>query len=224
MSEQYYILSPAVGTKETGMAYPAVESYDNYDFNAPNSVHKIKFNEFPDFEPDIRFKLAKGAKLCDMMGQATISGHGFLISERLKVVLESANTVPCKFYYATIEEKGIFHKYYWAHFVWKENYNHIIWRKSDFIVKKFSKNEGSIFINSYEDYKQKSIDIGKIKLIQYTSMGVSNIPFDFFTLPLEINLVGNKNAYELLYKFTGISIQLSSTLYDLTDQDLSHLS
>jgi hypothetical protein len=29
----YYILKPAVGTEETGMAFPAVESYDDYDFD-----------------------------------------------------------------------------------------------------------------------------------------------------------------------------------------------
>jgi hypothetical protein len=57
----YYILKPAVDTPETGNAYPAVESYDDYDFNATNSVYKLESDKFPDFTPDIRFKHAKEA-------------------------------------------------------------------------------------------------------------------------------------------------------------------
>ena len=38
---QYYILKPAVGTKETGMAYPAVESFEDYDFKATSKNSKL---------------------------------------------------------------------------------------------------------------------------------------------------------------------------------------
>ena len=65
---QYYLLKPAVGTKETGKHILVVESYEDYDFNAPNSVYKSDSDFFPNFVPDIRFKLAKYAKLCDVMG------------------------------------------------------------------------------------------------------------------------------------------------------------
>ena len=72
MSPQFYILQPAVNIPETGNAFPAAESFDDYDFDGPRSVHKLTFREMPDFEPDIRFKLAKGAKLTDVMSQAAI--------------------------------------------------------------------------------------------------------------------------------------------------------
>ena len=38
MDQQYYTLQPAVGTKETGMAYPSVNYYDDYDFDGFNDL------------------------------------------------------------------------------------------------------------------------------------------------------------------------------------------
>ena len=57
----YYVLNPAVDNEETGPAYPAAVSYNDYNFNAANSAHKLTFREFLNFIPDLRFKLAQGA-------------------------------------------------------------------------------------------------------------------------------------------------------------------
>jgi len=138
LDNQIYILKAAIGTKETGMAYPAIESYDDYDFNGPNSVYKLDSDKFPDFDPDIRFKLAKGAKLCDIMGQGTISACGLLISQNVKDVLDQFKLVPHKYFTATIEDKGIIHQYYWVHFVWDDGLNHLDFANSNFQINKFS--------------------------------------------------------------------------------------
>lgn len=201
----YYILKPAVGTTETGNAYPAVESYGDYDFNAPNSVHKIKFNEFPDFSPDIRFKLAKGAKLCDMMGQATINANGFLISDKLRLVLEKANIVPHKFYPATIEAKNIFYKYYWIHLVWEEGKKLIDYSNSIFYKQKFSNSLGYLKINSESDYINTKSEIGSKYMIGFEKLRLKELPpFDMMIVPFKTDIFISEKMKADLSAFTGL--------------------
>jgi hypothetical protein len=209
MSQQYYILKPAVGTKETGMAYPAVESFEDYDFNAPNSVHKIQFNEFPDFTPDIRFKLAKGAKLCDMMGQATINANGFLISEKLKAIFESSNTIPCKFYSATIENKGTIHQYYWVHFIWEEGKQLIDFPNSVFFKRKFSNNLGYLDIKSNEDIQNTLNEYQGRYMIGFEYLKLKEQPsFELMIVPFKTDIFVSENLKSLLSTFTGIDYEL----------------
>jgi hypothetical protein len=207
----YYILKPAVDTPETGNAYPAVESYPDYDFNAPNSVHKIKFNEFPDFTPDIRFKLAKGAKLCDMMGQATINANGFLISEKLKSVFEAANMVPHKFYPATIEAKGTLHQYYWVHLVWNDGKQIIDFPNSVFYKQKFSNNLGYLKINSEADYINTKSEIGSRYMIGFEKLRLKEQPsFDLMIVPFKTDIFISEKLKSQLSSLTGLEFELLS--------------
>lgn len=171
---QYYILKPAVGTKETGMAYPAVESFEDYDFNAPNSVYKLDSDSFPDFVPDIRFKLAKGAKICDVMGQGTISACGLLISQNVKDALEQFNLIPHKYFSATIEDKGIIHKYYWVHFVWEDGINLLDFKKSKFKIKRASKDLGEVEVLSLNELHSKQGELGFMNMIHNYDLDSTN--------------------------------------------------
>ena len=184
MSANYYILKPAVGTKETGNVFPAVESYDNYDFDAPNSVYKLDSDMFPDFVPDIRFKLAIGAKLCDLMGQATISACGLLMSEKFKNVIEQNNILPHQFYSATIEDNGILHQYYWMHVAWKDGIKYLDFQNSKFRIKRASKDLGEIKIVSYEDLLNKQGELGFIKMIHNYESTMFNPKIELFIHPL----------------------------------------
>lgn len=219
---QFYILKPAVGTKETGMAYPAVESYDDYDFNGPNSVHKIKFNEFPDFDPDIRFKLAKGAKLCDMMGQATINAHGFIISEKLKLILEQANTVTCKFYPAPIEDKGMIHKYYWVHFVWEDAKKLIDYEGSKFFKRKFSNNLGYLDIKSEDDLNVTLAEYQGRYMIGFELIKIKEQPsFDLMVVPFNIDIIVSESLKLLLEQCSGLLFE--KLIYvEFKDLNLDH--
>lgn len=209
MHAEYYILKPAVDTPETGNAYPAAESYDDYDFDAPNSVHKLNFREFPNFEPDIRFKLAKGAKLTDMLSQAAISAHGFLINEKLKNAFEQFNIVPHKYFPATIEDhQGNIHQYFWMHLVWEESKNFIKWEESKFYKKRLSKNLGDVSIKKEEDIltERKKCDVAT--LIDFTTILFKNHDFDMFLINYFTKIYLSKEATEFLSKnkLTGIEI------------------
>lgn len=203
---QYYILKPAVGTEETGMAFPAVESYDDYDFDGPNSVYKLDSDFFPDFVPDIRFKLAKGAKLCDIMGQATISACGLLISPRLKDIFDQFNIVPHRYYLANIETKGVLHQYYWMHIVWNDGINHLVFKDSKFQINEFGDNLGDLEISSYKDLLDKQTELGFMKMIFNYNSVMFNIVFDVFTHPLNKTIYLSENIYNtIMHKnLTGI--------------------
>ncbi len=216
MTTQYYIIRPAVDTLETGNAFPAAESYDNYDFNAPNSVHKLNFREFPDFVPDIRFKLAKGAKLTDMLSQAAISAHGFLINEKLKNVFEQFNMVPHKYYPASIEDHhGNFHRYFWLHLIWEEWKNIIDWKNSNFFIRRVSKNMGPIEISSYDDFLSLKEELGVLKMIDFEKIIFKNkIQFDLFT-QLKSDVYSTKKLKEYIEfnSFSGVDFKIATSVF-----------
>lgn len=213
----YFILEPAVGTKETGHVFPAVESYGDYDFNAVNSVHKLKSREFPDFEPDLRFKLAKGAKLCDMMGQATISAHGFLVSERLKSIFEKVSIIPHKYYPAMIEAKEGLHTYYWMQLVSTSEFNMVSYKDSDFFIKKFSKNLGVLQIESEEDFQKKRAEIGVTNTVGFNFIYIRGADVDLFSLPFFSDIYISKNLKSQLdnSKLTGLRISEADRIKSL---------
>lgn len=214
MSKQYYILKPAVGTKETGMTYPPLESFEDYDFNSPKSVYKLNSDSFPDFIPDIRFKLAKGAKLCDVMGQGTISACGLLINEGVKEVLEQFNLIPHKYYPATIQDKGIIHKYYWVHCVWEDGIKHLDFSNSRFQINEFGDNLGDVELNSYQELLDKQTELGFMKMLYNYNSSMYNIDFELFTHPLNKTIyVSEKLFSSLTHKsFTGIDISVADNL------------
>jgi hypothetical protein len=215
MSTEYFIIKPAVGTLETGMAYPAVESYDDYDFNATNSVHKLNYREFPDFEPDIRFKLAKGANLTDMLSQAAISAHGFLINEKIKTAFEQFKIVPHKYYPATIEDhEGNIHQYFWLHLVWEDWKNIIDWKNSSFFIRRVSKNLGSIDISSYDDFLSKKKELGVVKMIDFEKVTLkSKIEFDLFTqLKSDVYSTKPLKEYTEHNSFSGVDFSIAEKI------------
>lgn len=210
----YYILKPAVGTKETGQAYPAVENAEDYNFKAPNSVHKIKFNQFPDFTPDLRFKMAKGAKLCDMLGQGSINANGFLISERLRKILENVNATPYKFYPASIEVKGKFHKYYWMQLVWNEGLSLVDFKRTNFKITEFGTVLGVIAISSYEDLCEKQKELGFIKMIYAAKIVMKDPKLDLWPNPINTGIMVSPQVRLLLEQnnLTGIAFEENNTI------------
>ena len=209
---KYYILSPAVGTKETGNAYPAVESYDDYDFKGINSVYNLESDKFPDFIPDVRFKLAKGAKLCDMMSQSTISACGLLVNEIIKEVFEQYNLIPHKYYNAHIE--GAKKLYYWVHFVWKEGINHLDFISSKFQINEFGDNLGNIEIRSHKDLLDKQTELGFMKMIYNYDTTLFDVNYDLFIHPLNKTIYVSKEIYiSLTHKsLKGLELKEASNL------------
>jgi hypothetical protein len=180
----YYIIKPAVDTQETGNVFPSAESYNDYDFNSPNSAHKLTFREFANFEPDIRFKLARGAKLTDMLSQAAISADGFLINEKLKKTFEQFDIVPHKYYPAKIEDRqGRFYDYFWMHLV-GESMAIVNWQKSKFFFMHYEEKKLLAFDN-LEAYLKKKKELGMFVPIQIDHLEIMDTKYDIFVHPFQ---------------------------------------
>ncbi len=214
MQNKFYTLKPAVDTKETGNIFPAVESYEDYDFNSSNSVHNLDSDSFPDFTPDIRLKLAKGAKLCDVMGQGTISACGLLISQNVKDVFEKFNLIPHRYFDATIEDKGVIHKYYWVHFVWKDAINHLNFENSKFQINEFGDNLGEIKIRNYKELLEKQTEYGFMKTIYNYETEMFTVNSNLFIHPLNKTIYVSEKIYNsFLHKsLKGIDLSLAPNL------------
>jgi len=208
MDQQYYILKPSLDEKETGKAYPAVISYPDYDFDGPRSIYKIRSDHFPDFVPDLRFKLARGAKLCDMMTEATSSAGLILVSQRFHVFILSNAILPShRFCDCFIETKDGIIKYYFLHLVNPELIEYIDFEKTIFYKKKYSDNLGLLNINSYSEYQAIKSELGTRFMIGIEKMTlIRPIPYDIFQMPLIYKMLISEKFYEKLNLqcFTGI--------------------
>jgi hypothetical protein len=73
-----------------GRTYPQHQEMGRgYDYNAPNSVHKFSYDALPEFEPNFNTVIIHGhAKLTDLLSSAPIINTGFLVSARLRELLE----------------------------------------------------------------------------------------------------------------------------------------
>jgi len=182
----YFNLKPAVDTEETGNQFPAVETPEDYDFKSANSAHRIKTEEFPKFVPDLRFKLAPEAKFTDIIGQATISVPGLLISKKVKEILEKYDLVPSKFYSAEIA--GSKADYFWIHPIWKEGIEFVNYQKSEWRIKEFSHDLGSIELLDRKDHLIKQGELGFMKMIYGNPIVISNPNFDLFVDPLNFGI------------------------------------
>lgn len=207
-----YLLKAAVDTEETGSSYPAVQSYDDYDFKAYNSMHTLKAWKFPEHTPDIRFKLKPGAKLTDLLTDAAIGGNGLLLSNKFRELIEKFVMAEHKFYPAQIEAYGSIHEYYWLHLVWPEGVSYVDYAETKFNVIRFNKIIEPIEIRSYDDLKEKGIALGRSLMI-YAKEIVMRLPtFDVFPKPINGGvIITEKVKYQIeLSNLTGVLIKSDS--------------
>ncbi|MEZ4922160.1 MAG: hypothetical protein R2780_03225 [Crocinitomicaceae bacterium] len=211
---KFYIIKPAVDTEETGHVYPAVQSAPDYNFNTENSIHRLNHHEFPDFEPNFTFHLSEGARVCDLMGQATISASGLLISERLKNLLVEFNIAPHKLFPINIVGNGTSYNYYWLHIVWKEIEDLIDYNQSKFFKKRGPRNLGELKIKSRDDYWHQKKELGSRFLIGFEKIKFLRVPnFDVWVMPFRGDIICNEEVAMLIRQntdFKGIQISPST--------------
>lgn len=207
MENQYYTLKPAVGTKETGMAYPAVESYEDYDFKGANSVYKLKSHLPARTNIDFRFKLAKKSRPTDFLSQVTIKGAGILISPNLFNFINSYKIIPYQLFDVTIEANDKFLNYKYLHFIWEDWHEYVDWKISSF--KLFENFEfTSIEINSYKQYLE---EVGKSEVFRVAPDKIVffSIDFDLFNHPfIGENVLSNRLKEDISKAngFTGLEM------------------
>lgn len=212
--QNYFILEPKIDSKETGRKYPAIESYEDYDFKSTNSVHHINNDEFPSFFPDLRFKLANGAKLCDLMSQATISANGLVVSDKFKLILESLNTIPFKVYPFKLEANGVIYNYNWIHYVWNSSIDYVDFQNTEFNVTKFGEIIEPVSILSYSELIEKQTKLGFVKMIYSRCISLKYLDFDLFTVPINGGFIISEKVKNMIEQssLTGIDIKINDRI------------
>jgi hypothetical protein len=87
-------------TDGIGRAYPQHQVMGpGYDFAAPDSVHRLPYDSLPEFEPNFNTVIVHGhARLTDLLSSAPVRNTGYLVSWRLRAVLERFALPPHRFY------------------------------------------------------------------------------------------------------------------------------
>lgn len=222
MGPCFYSIKPANNTEETGPDFPQLMVIDEYDFKAKDSVHNISFNTFPDFNPDLRFNLSWNAKSSSILSQAAIASFGFITSKELIDLFQKFSLPEYKTFKTTINHEGNpISNYYWLQFLDTTSKDLLNWHRSKFIIKKFSKNLGPITLNSYDDYIQKSIDLGSLKKIKIESLVLNSRPLhDVFYFPMTAKIYISRKMYSELVssELTGIKYTEENSISVLETQ------
>ena len=204
MSAPYYILKPAVDTQETGSVFPAVETYPDYDFKGPNSMHRISKKKFTEFDIDLRFKLVKNAKLTDVLSQAAINAPGILISPQFKNQLEGGKVVPHEFLPVNIEdENGTYHDYFFLHLVWEGRFDAINFSDSTFYTGNIEDNNILVF-STASDFAEARKKFGYFNPIKPKKLILNSLPFNIILSPLKPEILIDKDT-KALFESTSLS-------------------
>jgi len=114
-------MTESVNTNEIGKDFPqCTKMTKGYDYNAANSVHALHRHRrsFPNFDPNLQsFVLSGTAKLTDVVSAAVVNGSGFLVSGKIKSIIQRFETIPLKFYPGTLVHRQKSYEYYWMHMV-----------------------------------------------------------------------------------------------------------
>ena len=107
--------------------------YD-FDYQHPHAEAQLDNDHFPDFEPRFsKIILTKRSRLVDLIKDGAIGGYGFLISPRLKGVLENFRLPPTRFYPVVVSHPHAEHDYYWMQNLPEDNLHWIDFGGSVFI-------------------------------------------------------------------------------------------
>lgn len=177
---QYYILDTPAQSKETGNVYPQVA------FNNVKEAFKFRHNCYPEDEPVLSATLEKGAKLTDVLSQASIAGHGLLINEKVKSILADFKIMNHRFYNCPVKDhNGQIHQYFWMALVQPDIINWIDFEKSSFYTTKVGFRKDDILLTSHKDYIQKKENLPSINWwIEAESIKINTvIEYELFIFP-----------------------------------------
>jgi hypothetical protein len=145
---KYYIIHNSTG-EDVGKVFPQISFINQQD------AFSLEFDKFVKI-PTLIAKTNRGTKITDSMSEASISGSGILINNKIKSILLCFNLMPHKFYEVIIETKKESMSYYWLHFIKQDSVlQNIDYPKSKFYWTEYGYKEQNLSLKSYKDYLQK---------------------------------------------------------------------
>ena len=216
---KYYRIENDVESKAVGRKYPQLEC------NTLGYAHAI-----PDFGPskikyNLSFNLVKGTKLTDALSTTAISASGFIISKRLRTLLESYKLERHEFIPVEIIDGKQTHNYYFLHFYGLDMVHCLDYQQSEFhIIKWGFQDLGTKKFDSYESYQNYMKEFNEeYSLIAHLDCVVLKEEFndlDVFSFPYFGNEVFISERLKQCLEdnhITGFSFEEKFQLYKVTD-------
>jgi len=149
----YYSLSHSIETEQIGKEYPQIQSIGGtIKADASNSIYNV-YNEMPDFTPNLNYlEVHNNAKLTDVVS-ASITSKGFIVNDKVKIILESFNLPLHKFFPATLAHKGVLNDNFYWFFYSGDLSDFIDYSNTDFLLVDSFGERKEISINSKKDLK-----------------------------------------------------------------------
>ncbi len=184
---KFYLIGTSTDEKEIGVYHQIFNMGEecHNGLNGPRSMKNLVSWRFPEQPPQLDYLImAKRAKLTDVLSVGFISARGYLVSERLKQLLEGFNLMPHRFYPGKVEYKGTLFNYYFLHLVC-DSYRLIDFEKTKFYITTSGvKTNDNLIIKYEEDLKKMRKEMPMSKSIKaeklYFSTFFENQPLDLF--------------------------------------------
>lgn len=147
---KFFKIRNSVG-KEIGETYPQL--------NCLNQDIAFRFNAWSFIEEDIEllFELEQKSKPTDILSDASISGFGLIINEKVKNILLKFNLMNFKLYNAKVKLNGKFEQYFYIHFFDLNLTKQIDYENSKFYETNWTFKENEIVIKSFENYLELKV-------------------------------------------------------------------
>ncbi len=112
----------------------------DFDYQHQYAEGQLENDKFPDFEPRFsKIILKKKSRLVDVINDhGAIGGYGFVISPKLKGILEKYRLTPTRFYPVTVLHDNTEYDYYWMQNLTMDNLHWIDFSQSIFMDTKGS--------------------------------------------------------------------------------------
>jgi hypothetical protein len=189
-------------TKAIGNAYPQVQTGIYPDNIESNFIGNYYLKEAPEDVYVSGAILSKKAKLTDLLSVSAIGygGDNYLISEKLKNILEKYTTNKVQYFNTVVKIKDGSLIPYWIMHCIKASLEFINWKESNVLIGKLFGDKEKCLINSYADFE----DLIEKNLIEKKSILIRDI-----TLKQDIAI---DNFFILRHVEGGLKIVVSETL------------
>lgn len=195
-----------------GKKYPQVDCLRPFTASQINPWNKLLCN------PDLRFKLKKGAVISDYISTTAGSGCDMLISPELYECIRHFNVMPYQIFPAIIDTNKDIREYLWLHLYGLAFVDLIDYNKSSFIRTEWTFLQDSIALESFSQFQQlKSLDKTGAFGVTFDSLTLcdkSTVLDLFFPFPFDNTIfISERLAEELLKSnYTGLSLEQTNRI------------
>lgn len=215
---KFYYIREAIRTEETGDEHPQIlKMSEKHKYSDDEGVYAFSRFDLPENSPKIKYLLlAKNAKVTDLLNAIMLRLKGFLINEKLKLILIEYNLPKHRFYDAYVKDyANNEYRYWWMQMI-INNYDCLDFNKSEFSLTSteiVNRSNVPIKINSYQDYvdvKSKLASDQRIKISHaYLNDDFGKQSLDVFKInDLSLDWIISERLREdiIKNKITGVDI------------------